>query len=304
MLRQLRQADVTFRKIPLEPGGMIILSTDVNAMSEGGVLGRIKNWLKTQKQRYLSRKKQSEKAIEEEKIKSGLDQVGWTFGNLFDGRFTTEINGEIKVFDEKSFAIDISGVDFKFVEEVAKNLVKKFNQKSALLINNQTNERMLLEQEESGVIKKASASEGYWIDAKSGKKYSVTGTVHSKWIQDPNNASKVQLSKDVFKKIRSLDFPKDDDEIRKLTIQNTDLIRMRQHGAAMSFEFSDSRPSDSLWTINDFLEKNAGPFTFITINNFLPSGIHSFSGNFKTFKNEMMESDKVLSRERKVATSF
>jgi hypothetical protein len=162
------------------------------------------------------------------------------------------------------------------------------------LINHENNQRELLEINEDGQIKTAAISEAYWIDSSNGNKYSVTGENHSNWIKDPKNAKKVKLPDDVFEEISKLSFPKDDDKIRLLTIKNSNLIRMRQHGNGMTFEFSDSRPVNTLWTIEEFLDRMAGPFTNLLIVNHSPSGSKQYQGNFQEFQKQMEEDPKSI----------
>ena len=72
----------------------------------------------------------------------GMDS-GWSIGNLFKGRYYSPKGG--KVWNEKSFSVDIRGVPFQFVKDVARVLMKKFDQESVLVVDNKTNRTFLLD---------------------------------------------------------------------------------------------------------------------------------------------------------------
>lgn len=126
----------------LTPGGMIVMSTDVNATVSGSKLKAVARGLvKTLFNRLLRSRRVDEtmKRILEER---GMD-TGWSIGNLFKGRYYSSKSG--KVWDEKSFSIDIRGVPFEFVKDVARVLMKKFDQESVLVVDNKTNRTFLLD---------------------------------------------------------------------------------------------------------------------------------------------------------------
>jgi hypothetical protein len=121
---------------PLEfDGGMIVMSTDVNATSAKGIVNKAKGWVKTWANRLLkSRRVDDEvKRLIEER---GLD-TGWSVGNLFRGRYYSPKSGQ--TFNEKSFSVDIRGVPFDFVVKVAEALRVRFDQESVMVINHQNN---------------------------------------------------------------------------------------------------------------------------------------------------------------------
>lgn len=117
-------------------GGMIVMSTDVNATAGRGFKNWAKGLLKTWHNRLFKDKKVDEeiKRLVEER---GLD-TGWTIGNLFKGRYYSPKSGQ--TFNEKSFAIDIRGVPFEFVVDIAEALRKKFDQESVMVVNHANNQ--------------------------------------------------------------------------------------------------------------------------------------------------------------------
>lgn len=114
-------------------GGMVVMSTDVNATSTG-IKGMAKRLVKTVMNRVL-RSKKIDEAVKEQVKEKGID-TGWSIGNLFKGRYYSRKSDQ--QFNEKSFAVDIRGVPFDFVVDVAKTLMKKFDQEGVLLVNHET----------------------------------------------------------------------------------------------------------------------------------------------------------------------
>jgi len=113
---------------------MIVLSTDVNAEREKGWKGKLSSIIKTLYNRMM--KSWLTKDVMDPMFeKRGMDS-GWSIGNLFRGRYFDQKTG--KVYNEKSFAIDVRGVELDFMEDVAGQLGKKFKQRSVLLIDNST----------------------------------------------------------------------------------------------------------------------------------------------------------------------
>lgn len=126
--------------VKLLPGGMIVMSTDVNATSLG-IKGFAKRKLKTWYNR-ITRSDKVDKVIKKKLQEQGME-TGWSIGNLFQGRYYSPKAN--KKFDEKSFSIEMRGVPFKFVKEVGKDLMKKFDQESVLLVNFKNNNTMIMD---------------------------------------------------------------------------------------------------------------------------------------------------------------
>ena len=125
----------------MEPGGMIVMSTDVNATTGKSFLGWAKGFMKTWWNRVMKNRKVDEELVNLVKSR-GLD-TGWSVGNLFRGRYMSPKSGD--TFNEKSFAVDIRGVPFDFVEKAAKVLRKKFDQEGVLVIDHARNKTFYLD---------------------------------------------------------------------------------------------------------------------------------------------------------------
>jgi len=134
-------AEFLKKKTLMLPGGMIVMSTDVNAEVGKGFLSWAKGFMKTWFNRFMKNRMVDEE-IEKMVIDRGLE-TGWSVGNLFRGRFISPKSGES--FTEKSFAIDIRGVPFDFVEKAAETLRRKFKQESVLLVNHANNKTFYLD---------------------------------------------------------------------------------------------------------------------------------------------------------------
>jgi hypothetical protein len=116
-------------------GGMIVMSTDVNATAGSGFKNWARGLLKTWSNRLMKDKKVDEE-IRRLVKERGLD-TGWSIGNLFRGRYYSPKSGQ--TFNEKSFSIDVRGVPFDFVVKIADALRKKFDQESVMVINHANN---------------------------------------------------------------------------------------------------------------------------------------------------------------------
>jgi hypothetical protein len=116
-------------------GGMIVMSTDVNATVGRGFKNWAKGILKTWHNRLFKDKKVDEE-IQKLVKERGLD-TGWSIGNLFRGRYYSPKSDQ--TFNEQSFAVDVRGVPFDFVLKVAEALRKKFDQESVMVVNHANN---------------------------------------------------------------------------------------------------------------------------------------------------------------------
>lgn len=137
-------------------GGMIVVSIEVNAVNDpefekentkflkrkwNSFKNNFKNFIKTQKNWY-KRFDISDKAIKEISDEEGIS-TGWSIGQLFRGRFYDRDTG--KIYNEKSFAIEIRGVPYDFIKKVAKAIAKEFEQKSVMVINFENNKMEFIE---------------------------------------------------------------------------------------------------------------------------------------------------------------
>jgi len=125
-------------ELELSPGGQVVLSTDVNV--DKSVLGRIKGWAKSALNRLFRSRKVDEAILDILKQK-GLS-TGWSIGNLFKGRYYDRETDTL--YNEKSFTIDIRGMEMSVVRDIAKALGKKFDQKEVLVVDNSTGQARLI----------------------------------------------------------------------------------------------------------------------------------------------------------------
>lgn len=108
-----------------EKGGIIVFSTDVNAIAQ--LNNRFINWIK-QKMATISNRLNATKKID--KIASENNLVGWTVGHYLDGRYTAK-NG--KQYGENSLSVEIIGIDLKTLMKIGEELCKSFKQESVLV---------------------------------------------------------------------------------------------------------------------------------------------------------------------------
>ena len=128
-------------EMELKPGGMVVLSTDVNAtMSKSTFLNKAKGYLMTWYNRLFKNR-----LIDEELTKLVMEkglETGWSIGNLFRGRYLSPKSKN--VFNEKSLAVDIRGVDFDFVKEAGMALGRDLHQESVLLVDHSNGRTFLV----------------------------------------------------------------------------------------------------------------------------------------------------------------
>lgn len=108
-----------------EKGGIIVFSTDVNAVELSP--NKIKNWVKQKIDTYTNRF-QSTKMID--KIADKHQLIGWTIGHYLDGRYKAK-NG--KMFGENSLSVEIIGINFEKLISIAEDICRDFKQESVLL---------------------------------------------------------------------------------------------------------------------------------------------------------------------------
>ena len=121
-------------------GGMVVMSTDVNATSGSGLKNRIKSFARKMLQRFFKDKYTDE--VLNNLAREYNIETGWSIGNLFRGRYFSK--EQQLTFDEKSFTVDIRGAPLEFVKEVAVALCKKFHQESVLLVEHKTNKTWMI----------------------------------------------------------------------------------------------------------------------------------------------------------------
>lgn len=116
-------------------GGIITLSTDVNAIykDDKEIFDKIKDWLDSKLKtvnNILYRKKKVQSVMN--KIP---DVTGFTVGNFMNGRYVDE-NG--RTWNEKSFSVEIIGIENDVLNLIATELSKIFNQESVIVKSYET----------------------------------------------------------------------------------------------------------------------------------------------------------------------
>ena len=116
---------IDFQPSANERGGIIVFSTDVNAvqMDEQEVIDFLK-----QKMQTISNRINSTKKID--RIAKSNNLIGWTIGKYLNGRYTAE-NG--KQYGENSLSLEIIGVSCETRIKIAEELCTSFVQESVLV---------------------------------------------------------------------------------------------------------------------------------------------------------------------------
>jgi hypothetical protein len=133
----------------LEPGGMVVMSTDVNIFKDDGskywgkpFVNKAKSFMKTWWNRIQKNKKVENSLLELSQSQRKNMITGWSIGNLFRGYYVSESGDK---FSEKSFSIDIRGVPIEFVMVVARKLRRQFEQESVLVIDHGRNKAIIVD---------------------------------------------------------------------------------------------------------------------------------------------------------------
>ena len=109
-----------------EKGGIIVLSTDVNAVnySDNKVMNKIKQLYNTIKHKF-TRNSTIDKVITDQGIEN------WTIGKGFKGRYTSKG----KTFSEDSISVEIIGITTETLNKIAEELCREFTQECVLVKN-------------------------------------------------------------------------------------------------------------------------------------------------------------------------
>ncbi len=144
----------TYDMIKLQRGGTIVLSTDVNVNRDAGIIGKLKGMIDSFMQRYVTRSSTVEKTIEdvEKQVRPATmppDEraiPAYSMGNLFQGRYYGQDpdTKAMTLFNEKSFAVEIRGVNSEVLNAVANAMREAFNQESVLVLNDNEGETYLI----------------------------------------------------------------------------------------------------------------------------------------------------------------
>lgn len=154
MKTALLKAAGTYEQIKLQNGGTIVMSTDVNVKRDAGIVGKIKGMIDSFVQRYITRSSTVEKTIEdvEKQVRPATmppDEraiPAYSMGNLFQGRYYGEDPNtkQMTLFNEKSFAVEIRGINTEVLNAVANAMREAFNQESVLVLNDNDNVTYLI----------------------------------------------------------------------------------------------------------------------------------------------------------------
>ena len=125
-----------------EKGGVVVFSTDVNALLKGGILNAAKRFClslynRLRQQAKIDRALASVSAGDGEDTPSGI-----TIGNLFKGRYKSP---EGQIYNEKSLAVEVLFINGRQLIELATSLAREFRQETVLAKDNATNEIYLVD---------------------------------------------------------------------------------------------------------------------------------------------------------------
>jgi hypothetical protein len=121
---------IEFEPAENEQGGMIIFSTEVNAIELSK--NKFINWIK-QKVETIKNKFKSYDKIDT--LAKKYDLVGWTVGKFLNGRYTGR---DGKIYDENSLSVEVVGIDSTTLINIAEDICREFNQESVLVKNYNT----------------------------------------------------------------------------------------------------------------------------------------------------------------------
>ena len=107
-------------------GGIIVLSTDVNAVNFS--TNKVKNWVKQKVETIKNRLSYNKKI--NKLSKKYEDIFAWTIGKYLHGRYKAN-NGD--VFDENSISIELLNVPSEIIIKFAEDLCKEFYQETVLV---------------------------------------------------------------------------------------------------------------------------------------------------------------------------
>ncbi len=126
-----------------DKGGIIVFSTDVNAMVDGkGIKNKIKGFFKGKFKTIMNRLLRVSKL--DNLLKNYQDVMAYSIGNFFKGKyFDREYN---KTYSEKSLSIEIIGIPSSLLVPIAENIAKEFDQKEVLVKDYDSGKIFLVDQ--------------------------------------------------------------------------------------------------------------------------------------------------------------
>ena len=125
-------------------------------------------------------------------------------------------------------------------------------------------------------------TEGYWINYATNKMIEMPE--HESWIRDPKNAKRLGVPENVHKMASMV---KDREKYLMFLMQHAPIMRVRGHGSSVAFQFCTHSRQDAMDSIWLWGKKNAGPFTWMSIDNFATR--ENTSMQFAEFEKQMDE---------------
>lgn len=121
--------------------------------------------------------------------------------------------------------------------------------------------------------------EGWWINFETGRYVALKcrGLDHEGIIRNPQNQQWLGLPRLVIADIYRFKPVQDRDSLLLHILTTTPLMRIRGHGAYITFEFSSEEEFQPLDTIRKWARKNAGEATVLNIVNFSGDQVRAVS---------------------------
>jgi hypothetical protein len=117
-------------------GGMILLSTDVNAIVGTGIWSQLAARLSTWRQRFF-RPSIVDRIVLEEIDRFGVP-LGWSISEMFRGRYYDP--EERVLYLERSFFVEILDAPYPMLRAIAEKLRRAFEQQEVILKSYETDE--------------------------------------------------------------------------------------------------------------------------------------------------------------------
>lgn len=129
-------------------------------------------------------------------------------------------------------------------------------------------------------------TEGYWINYRNGKVIPIHE--HETDIRNPATWKKLGFSVNDMEQFKPFKPGKDREKFLLWLLQKYPLMRVRGHGASVTFDFNNRSRQAPIDAIFDFGEDNLGPFSSLSINNYATR--ENVSMSFSDFES-LMNSD-------------
>lgn len=171
---------VGYEPKPMEKGGIIVFSTDVNSRKQSN--NRVVDWLK-KKMKTVANRLNFAKKVDD--IADAHELVGWTIGKFLNGRYTGK---DGKRFSENSLSVEIVGIDTETLIRIAEELCVSFDQESALVKDYSTGRVLFVENDTpvmEGYVPLTEASLTHILGKrKYGEGYVVVSACRGDWDED------------------------------------------------------------------------------------------------------------------------